>query len=143
MRLTPVAPIVALVVLLAGCGGSGSSANKPSTAVPSQLVGRLDHPTIKIQGDRLTGSVQATYGGKPGQRLTLAWGLVDAVTGVRASKGEEALAHPVTTAQVVTKTYDLDAPRPTVPTDYIVHYALYGPDGIFLSGKDSSIFTIK
>jgi hypothetical protein len=29
-----------------------------------------------------------------------------------------------------------------VPTDYLVHFALYAPDGSYLSSSDSDVFTV-
>jgi hypothetical protein len=140
MRVSLLASFAVLTVLLAGCGGSS---NAPTQAPAGKLVAKVSDAKVAVDAGRLKGSVKVVYGGMPGERLTLAWGLVDAVTGVRASQGELALAHPTTTADVVTHTYPLDVKAPTTPTDYIVHYALYAPDGTYLASKDTSIFTVR
>jgi hypothetical protein len=134
-------PLVLLAVLLAGCGGSGSG--KPKAAPAGQLVTKVSSAKITLSGRTMHGSVKVAAGGKPGERLSLAWGLVDAITGLRASQGERTFAHITTTPDVVTKTYTFTVPRPSTPTDYIVHFALYAPNGQYLSSKDSSIFSIR
>lgn len=134
--------LLAVAVVLAGCGGGGGS-GKPKPAPLGRLVTKVSSAKITLSGKTMDGSVKVTAGGKPGERLSLAWGLVDAITGLRASQGERTFAHIRTTPDVVTKTYTFSVKKPTTPTDYIVHFALYAPDGQYLSSKDSSIFTVK
>jgi hypothetical protein len=66
-------------------------------------------------------------------------GLVDAVSGVRASqaRGDR---DDQTTPDVITKTYSSTF-NPKIPTDYIVHFALQMPDGTYLAGDDTDVFT--
>lgn len=132
-------PLVVLAVVLAGCGGGSG---KPKAAPAGQLITKVSSAKVTLSGKQLDGSVKVTAGGKPGERLTLEWGLVDAITGLRASQGERTFAHITTTPDVVTKTYTFAVPRPSTPTDYIVHFALYAPNGQYLSSKDSAIFTV-
>jgi hypothetical protein len=73
--------------------------------------------------------------------VTLRYGLVDAVSGTRASEEEELAARYVTTSAVKKVTETVTIPKPT-PTDYIVHFVLYGPDGSYLDSSDSDVFTV-
>ena len=58
----------------------------------------------------------------------------------RASQGEKVIATIKTTPDVITKTYSSTF-NPKIPTDYIVHFALQMPDGTYLSGDDTDVFT--
>jgi hypothetical protein len=136
-------PLIALLVLAAGCGGGGSSSanGTQSPRTSSKLVTKVDHAAAKVEGSSVVGTVQVTEGGHPGDHLTLRYGLVDAVSGVRASESERLAAKYTTTSTVASKDVTVRFPKPT-PTDYLLHFALYGPDGSYLASSDSDVFTV-
>jgi len=140
--LRPLIPIAAAVALLAGCGSSsGSDSSGSSGQTSSSLVAKVDNATANVQGKKVVASSEVKVGGKPGTHLTLKWNLVDAVSGVRASEEDEIAKTFVTTTDVKKETVNVTGPLP-VPTDYIVHFALYAPDGSYLSSADSDVFTV-
>ena len=136
--------LTALLVLAAGCGGgsSNSSGGSQSSSGSGKLVTKVDHAAAKVEGKSVIGTVNVTEGGKPGQHLTLRWGLVDAVSGVRASESERLAAKYTTTSSVDSKQVTVRFAKPT-PTDYLLHFALYGPDGSYLASSDSDVFTVN
>lgn len=120
------------VALAAGCGGNGGSKSTDGSAPPpasGRLVTKVESASAKVEGSSIVGSVKVSEGGKPGQRLTLRYGLVDAVSGVRASQEEKLAATYTTTASVDTKAVTIRFARQDTPTDYLLHFVLYGPDG--------------
>jgi len=131
------------VLIAAGCGGSSGS--KSSSGAPAassgSLVTKVEHASAKVQGASVVATVKVTEGGKPGEHLTLRWGLVDAVSGVRASESEVLAATYTTTASVASHDVTVHFAKPT-PTDYLIHFALYGPDGSYLTSADSDVFTV-
>jgi len=141
---------VAVVLLIAGlpaCGGSSSSSSSSggtgTTTGPasSSLVAKVSNAKASYDTGKITASVDVEEGGHPGKKLTLRYGLVDAVSGTRASESEEIAARFVTTAQVKKVTETVKIPKPT-PTDYLVHFVLYAPDGSYLASSDSDVFTV-
>jgi hypothetical protein len=130
--------VAALLALLAGCGGSGS--NETSSG-GGNLVTKVQSASAKVEGASVVGTVKVTEGGKPGQHLTLRYGLVDAVSGVRASESERLAAKYTTTSSVDSHDVTVRFAKPT-PTDYLIHFALYGPDGTYLASSDSDVFTV-
>jgi hypothetical protein len=138
---------VALLALAAGCGGSGDSnatGTQAQTAAAggSRLVKKVEHATATVEGNTVVGTVKVTEGGKPGEHLTLRYGLVDAVSGVRASESERLAAKYTTTTSVESKDVTVRFPKPT-PTDYLIHFALYGSDGSYLASADTDVFTVR
>lgn len=135
--------LVVLLAFVAGCGGSGDSKTGSSQTSSSGggLVTKVQHASAKVEGATVVGTVKVTEGGKSGQHLTLRYGLVDAVSGVRASESERLAATYTTTASVDTKEVTVHFPKPTA-TDYLIHFALYGPDGSYLASSDSEVFTV-
>lgn len=145
--LRTLVPCFALVLVAAGCGGGGSAngSNGGSSGggkKSSSLVVDVSHATAQVEGNKVVATAKVKEGGKPGTHLELKWGLVDAVSGVRASEQDEVAARYVTTSSVqnVTATVRFKLP---VPTDYIVHFALFAPDGSYLASSDSDVFTVK
>jgi hypothetical protein len=142
---TRVIILVSLLVLVAGCGGGSnagsSSGSNGSTQSGGSLVTKVQHASVSVQGASVVATVKVTEGGKPGDHLTLRWGLIDAVSGVRASESERLAAKYTTTASVTTHDVTVHFAKPT-PTDYLVHFALYGPDGSYLASSDSDVFTV-
>jgi hypothetical protein len=134
--------IAVLVAALAACGGSSSSSGgSGSGAKTSSLVAKVSHAKASFQGSKIVASADVEEGGHPGEKLTLRYGLVDAVSGTRASEQEQVAARYVTTSQVKKVTQTVDIPKPT-PTDYLVHFVLYAPDGSYLASSDSDVFTV-
>jgi hypothetical protein len=135
---------VALLALVAGCGGSGGS-KATGTQAPAgssgNLTTKVEHASATVEGASVVGTVKVTEGGRPGEHLTLRWGLVDAVSGVRASESERLAAKYTTTASVENHDVTIHFAKPT-PTDYLIHFALYGPDGSYLASSDSDVFTV-
>jgi hypothetical protein len=137
--------VLALAVFSAGCGGGGgsSSSGGTSTVASGGLVTKVESAEAKVEGSSIVGTVKVTEGGKPGQHLTLRYGLVDAVSGVRASQEEELAAKYTTTAAVDTKDVTVRFAKPDTPTDYLLHFVLYGPDGSYLASSDSDVFSVR
>jgi hypothetical protein len=137
--------LVILGAALSGCGGSGGSksAGAQASTGTGTLVTKVEHATGKVEGKAIVGTVKVTEGGKPGQHLVLRYGLVDAVSGVRASQEERLAAKYTTTASIDSKDVAIRFPKPTVPTDYLLHFVLYGPDGSYLASSDSDVFTVR
>ena len=140
---TRVVMLVALLALVAGCGGSGGSnaTGSQGSSGGGNLVTKVQNASAKVEGASVVGTVKVTEGGKPGQHLALRWGLVDAVSGVRASESERLAAKYTTTSSVDSHEVMVRFAKPT-PTDYLIHFALYGPDGSYLASADSDVFTV-
>jgi hypothetical protein len=142
-------PLVILVIVgatLTGCGGSSgskSAGGAQASAGTGTLVTKVEHPSAKVEGKSIVGTVKVTEGGKPGEHLTLRYGLVDAVSGVRASQEERLAAKYTTTASIDSKDVTIRFPKPDTPTDYLLHFVLYGPDGSYLASSDSEVFTVR
>ena len=135
---------LAAAAALAACGssGSGSSSGSSSGSGGSTLVAKVDHADAKVEGRSIVGTVKVTEGGHAGERLSLRYGLVDAVSGTRASQDEVLAARYTTTGQVASKDVTIRFRKPNVPTDYLLHFVLYGPDGSYLASSDSDVFTV-
>jgi hypothetical protein len=135
--------VIAVAAALAGCGSSGSSSSGGSTTAGSTLVGKVEHAEAKVDGPSIVGTVKVTEGGPAGKQLTLRYGLVDAVSGTRASQDEVLAARYTTNGSVSDKDVTIRFRKPAVPTDYLVHFVLYGPDGSYLASSDSPVFTVR
>lgn len=139
--------LAALVAALAACGAGSSSSSSSSSggtstgAKASSLVAKVSHAKASLQGSQIVASADVEVGGHPGEKLTLRYGLVDAVSGARASQEEQVVARYTTTSQVKKVTETIKIPKPT-PTDYLVHFVLYAPDGTYLASSDSEVFTV-
>lgn len=131
----------AVALIASGCGSSGGSPGGGGPKTTS-LVTDVSHATAGVKGKEVVASVQVKEGGHAGEHLSLRWGLVDAVSGVRSSEQEELAASYVTTSTVKTATATIHFKLPT-PTDYLVHFALYAPDGSYLASADSQVFTVS
>jgi hypothetical protein len=140
---TRVIILCALLAFVAGCGGSGgSNGSSQGSSAGGNLVTKVEHASATVEGKSVVGTVKVTEGGKPGEHLTLRWGLVDAVSGVRASESERLAAKYTTTTSVDSHDVTIRFARPT-PTDYLIHFALYGPGGTYLASSDSDVFTVQ
>src|SRR5437899_575341 len=105
MRFAQVATVVSLVAVLAGCGGDGSKSSSGGVTTTSSLVTKVGDAKATPNEKLVTASVKVTYGGEPGRKFLLRMGVIDAVSGVRASQGERVIARITTTPDVVTHTY--------------------------------------
>ena len=87
VRFVPICAIT-LVLVAAGCGGSSGSKNSGGApaATSGSLVTKVEHASAKVEGASVVATVKVTEGGNAGEHLTLRWGLVDAIFGVRASE---------------------------------------------------------
>jgi hypothetical protein len=133
---------VAFVLALAACGSSSSSSSSGGTGpTSSSLVAKVSNAKASFAGSQIVASADVEEGGHPGEKLTLRYGLVDAVSGTRASEQEQIAARYVTTSQVKKLTETVKIPKPT-PTDYLVHFVIYAPDGSYLASSDSDVFTV-
>ena len=95
----------------------------------------------KIDKGEIVGSVKVKLGGGPaGKHYTLQWGVIDAVSGVRASDEELVAARYTTTSKVETHDVTVEQKVPGGTTAYLVHFVLNGPDGSYVSSADSSVF---
>ena len=140
--------MLGVVASLTACGSSGSGGSSDSSASSSgsgssSLVAKVDHAGAKVEGSSIVGTVKVTEGGQPGKRLSLRYGLVDAVSGTRASQDEVLAARYTTAGNVASKDVTIRFHKPNVPTDYLLHFVLYGPDGSYLSSSDSDVFTVR
>jgi hypothetical protein len=144
VRFRPIL-LLGLVLAAAGCGGSGGSASSSGAppAASGTLVTKVDHASAKVEGTSIVGTVKVTEGGKPGKHLTLRYGLVDAVSGVRASQEERLAAKYTTTSSAESKAVTVRFAKPATPTDYLLHFVLYGPDGSYLASADSDVFSVR
>jgi hypothetical protein len=138
---TRVIMLAALLALVAGCGGGGGS-TASGTQASGNLVTKVEHAAATVEGASVVGTVKVTEGGRPGEHLTLRYGLVDAVSGVRASESERLAAKYTTTSSVESHDVTVHFAKPT-PTDYLIHFALYGADGSYLASSDSDVFTVQ
>ena len=53
------------------------------------------------------------------------------------------MARYTTTAAVSRKDVSIRFRKPDTPTDYLLHFVLYGPDGSYLASSDSPVFTVQ
>jgi hypothetical protein len=133
--------LLVLALVLAGCGSSSSGGSGGGGTKATSLSVKVDHAKADFSAGKITATVHVSEGGHPGEHLALRYGLVDAVSGVRASEEEKLAARYTTTSTVESHDVTVTIPKP-VPTDYIVHFALYAPDGSYLASDDSNVFTV-
>jgi hypothetical protein len=146
MRYSAFFASVFLVAAAAGCGGSGGAtpgANGGSGQTSSKLVVKVQDAKAKVDGKSIVASAKITEGGMAGEHLSLRYGLVDAVSGVRASEEERLAVRYTTTSAVDKKDVSIRFPKPDTPTDYLLHFVMYGPDGSYLASSDSPVFTVQ
>jgi hypothetical protein len=106
-------------------------------------VTKVEHASAKVEGASIVGTVNVTEGGRPGEHLSLRYGLIDAISGVRASQDERLAATYTTTAAVEQKDITVRFAKPDTPTDYLMHFVLYGADGSYLASSDSDVFSVR
>lgn len=142
--MRPSALVASIFVVLAAssCGG-GSATTSGAGATSSRLVVKVKDAKAEVEGNSIVASVKITEGGRPGEHLSLRYGLVDAVSGVRASEEEQLAARYTTTPAVDKKDVSIRFPKPDTPTDYLLHFVMYGPDGSYLDSSDSPVFAVR
>jgi hypothetical protein len=132
--------ILLALVVLAGCGGAknnngvGSSADKPKG-----LVAEVSDVKADESAEGVTASAKVKVGGLAGKKLTLEYGLVDALLGSE-SETEKVVHRYVTTKNVVEDTQMVHVPKRVINSPLLVHFVLYGPDGRYLASADTPEF---
>ena len=139
------AAVAVLALVASGCGGSksstGSSSGGGSGSSSSSLTAKVSSAKGKIEKGEIVGSVKVKLGGgTPGKHYTLQWGVIDAVSGVRASDEELVAARYTTTSKVESHDVTVEQKVPGGTTAYLVHFVLNGPDGSYVASADSSVF---
>ena len=95
----------------------------------------------KIENGEIVGNAKVRIGGGvPGKHYILQWGVIDAVSGVRASDEELVAARYTTTSKVESHDVTVKQKIPGGTTAYLVHFVLNGPDGSYVSSADSGVF---
>ncbi len=128
------------VVVLAGCGGAknnggvGSSSDKPKG-----LVAEVKDAKAEEGPSGVTASVKVKLGGLAGRKVTLEYGLVDALLGSE-SETEKVAHRYVTTVRVVQDTQTVRVPKRVINSPLLVHFVLYGADGRYLASADTPEF---
>jgi hypothetical protein len=131
---------LSLALVLAACGSSGGPSNGGGPAKDgSRLVAAVSNPKVQTTGNAIVASAQIRVGGAVGKRLTLEWGLVDALLGSE-SQEERVIRRYVTTRNVVTDTESVRIPRRLANTPLLVHFVIYAPDGSYLASADTPTF---
>jgi hypothetical protein len=138
-----IAVLVALVLALAACGGSGSSSSSSGGSgggakIPG-LTAKVSDAKVVREGSNYVTSAKVTVGGIPGKKLTLQWGLVDALQG-NESQDEIVLKRYVLTKQPVTDVQTVKIPVSRANSPLLVHYVLYNSDGAYLASDDTPDF---
>jgi hypothetical protein len=132
------AALLALVLALAACGGSGKSSISGSSKTPG-VVAKVSNAKVVKQGSNYVTSAQITVGGVPGRKVTLEWGLVDALQG-NESQDEIVLRKYVLTRQPKTDTETVKIPASRAQSPILIHYVLYDQNGTYLASDDTPDF---
>ena len=133
-----------LVLALAACGGSNGDSNGgppgggASSRTPS-LVAKVQDAKVQVEGKDEVASAKVSVGGVAGRKLTLQWGLVDALQG-NESQDEIVLHRYVTTKNVASGVQSVRIPLSRANTPLLVHFVLYDTDGAYLSSDDTPQF---
>lgn len=137
-RPGPLAALLVALAVLAGCGGSKNDASIGSSK-HGGLVAGVSDAKAETGSTAVTASATIKVGGVAGKKVTLEWGLVDALQG-NESQAEKLVRRYVTTAKVVTSTESVKIPLSEVHSPLLVHFVLYGPDGSYLASDDTNDF---
>jgi hypothetical protein len=129
---------LALVLVVTGCGGSKNDSSVGSSK-HGGLVAAVSDAKAEEGSSEVTASAKIKIGGVAGKKVTLEWGLVDALEG-NESQEEKVVHRYVSTANVVTDTQSITIPNSQVRTQLLVHFVLYGPDGSYLASDDTNVF---
>ena len=131
------------VLALSACGGSsgsgGSSGGSPGGVKIPGLTAKVSSAKVDLVGANYVTSAKITVGGLPGKKLTLEWGLVDALQG-NESQDEIVLRRYVLTKVPKTETVTVKIPVSRANSPLLVHYVLYNTDGAYLASDDTPDF---
>ncbi len=129
------------LLLLAGCGGAKNNGGVGASAAnkPKGLVAEVSDAKAEETGAGVTASAKVKVGGLAGKKITLEYGLVDALLGSE-SETEKVIHRYVTTVPVATDTQTVQIPKRVINSPLLVHFVLYGPDGSYLASADTQEF---
>jgi hypothetical protein len=128
------------VLALAGCGGAKNSGGvNVSSDKPKGLVAEVSDAKADEAASGVTASAKVKIGGLAGRKVTLEYGLVDALLGSE-SETEKVVRRYVTTVQVVQDTQTVRVPKRVINSPLLVHFVLYGADGRYLASADTPEF---
>ena len=133
--------LFALGLAASACGGSKNAGSQGSAGgnSGSSLVASVSDAKVEVQGSNEVATAKVKLGGVAGKRLTLSWGLVDALQG-NQSEDERVVRHYVTTKKVVTTVETVKIPLSRAVSPLLVHFVLYAPDGSYLASDDTPDF---
>jgi hypothetical protein len=132
--------VLLALLVLAGCGGAkNSNGVNASGDKPKGLVAEVSSPKADDGAEGVTASTKVKLGGLPGKKVTLEYGLVDALLGSE-SETEKVVHRYVTTKKVVEDTQTVHIPKRLINSPLLVHFVLYGPDGGYLASADTPEF---
>ena len=135
--------VIAAVLALSACGGSGSSSSSgsgsPGGAKIPGLTAKVSDAKVKLEGTNYVTTAKVTVGGIPGKKVTLEWGLVDALQG-NESQDEIVLRKYVLTKEITTDVQTVKIPVSRASSPLLVHYVLYNTDGAYLASDDTPDF---
>ena len=94
---------------------------------------------MAVDGSDEVASAKISVGGVAGRKLTLQWGLVDALQG-NESQDEIVLHRYVTTKNVASGVQSVRIPLSRANTPLLVHFVLYDTDGAYLASDDTPQF---
>ena len=103
------------------------------------LTAKVSSAKVDLVGADYVTSAKITVGGLPGKKLTLEWGLVDALQG-NESQDEIVLRRYVLTKVPKTETVTVKIPVSRANSPLLVHYVLYNTDGAYLASDDTPDF---
>ena len=132
--------VLLLLLVLAGCGGAknGGGVNSASDK-PKGLVAEVSDAKAEKGAAGVTASATVKLGGLAGKKVTLDYGLVDALLGSE-SETEKVVRRYVTTVNVVEDTQSVHIPKRLINSPLLVHFVLYGPDGRYFASADTPEF---
>jgi hypothetical protein len=132
--------VLFLLLVLAGCGGAKNSGGVNSASdKPKGLVAEVSDAKAKTGAAGVTASATVKLGGLAGKKVTLDYGLVDALLGSE-SETEKVVRRYVTTLKVVEDTQSVQIPKRLINSPLLVHFVLYGPDGRYFASADTPEF---
>ena len=137
------AGIAVLVLALSACGGSGGGSNSSGSGGGSSktpgVIAKVQDAKVEKQGSNYVTSAKITVGGIPGRKVTLQWGLVDALQG-NESQDEIVLHRYVLTREPKTDIQTVKIPAGKAQSPILIHYVLYDQDGTYLASDDTPTF---
>jgi hypothetical protein len=132
--------VLVAALALAGCGGAKNSGGVASSAdKPKGLVAEVSDAKAEEGADGVTASAKVKLGGLAGRKITLEYGLVDALLGSE-SETEKVVHRYVTTVPVTEDTQMVRVPKRVINSPLLVHFVLYGADGRYLASADTPEF---